>query len=71
MGNGDQSTSRNARVSLSNEEEVKGVLAETVFSLWDAVNNLTRLQPSKRERFRVAIFGSARVKPGSFGYEET
>jgi uncharacterized protein (TIGR00730 family) len=35
------------------------------------VNNLTRLRPSKRERYRVTIFGSARVKAGSFAYEET
>ena len=38
--------------------------------LWDIVNNLTRLRPSKRERYRVAIFGSARAQPGSFVYEE-
>src|SRR5204862_4764955 len=36
-----------------------------------AVNDLTRLRPSRRERYRVSIFGSARTRPGSFGYEET
>jgi uncharacterized protein (TIGR00730 family) len=35
------------------------------------VNNLTRLRPSRRDRYRVTIFGSARAGPGSFGYEET
>jgi uncharacterized protein (TIGR00730 family) len=35
------------------------------------VNNLTRIEPPPRERFRVSIFGSARVQPGSFGYEAT
>jgi uncharacterized protein (TIGR00730 family) len=34
------------------------------------VNDLTRLRPSKRERYRVAIFGSARAEPGTFVYEE-
>src|SRR5262249_39586319 len=34
------------------------------------VNNLTRLRPSRRERYRVAIFGSARAQPGMFVYEE-
>jgi uncharacterized protein (TIGR00730 family) len=43
----------------------------SILGLWDVVNNLTRLQPSRRERYRVTIFGSARVKPGTFGYEET
>jgi uncharacterized protein (TIGR00730 family) len=57
-------------ISLSDEEGVKEVLASTVMGLWDVVNNLTRLRPSKRDRYRVAIFGSARAKPGTFVYEE-
>src|SRR5215813_12627700 len=57
-------------VSLADEEGVKQVLVGTVLSLWEIVNNLTRLRPSKRERYRVTIFGSARAKPGSFVYEE-
>jgi uncharacterized protein (TIGR00730 family) len=57
-------------VSLADEEAVKQVLVNTVFGLWDIVNNLTRLKPSKSERYRVTIFGSARAKPGSFVYEE-
>jgi hypothetical protein len=55
---------------LADEEAVKQVLVNTVFGLWDIVNNLTRLKPSKRERFRVTIFGSARAKPGTFVYDE-
>jgi uncharacterized protein (TIGR00730 family) len=35
------------------------------------VNTLTRLRPSRRERYRVSIFGSARVERGTFAYEET
>lgn len=62
---------RNETVSLADEEQVKYVLADAVLGLWDVVNNITRLRPSKRERFRVTIFGSARVKPGTFGYEAT
>src|SRR5947199_1464955 len=57
-------------VSLADEEAVKQVLASTVFGLWDVVNNLTRLRPSKRDRYRVTIFGSARAKPGSYVYDE-
>jgi len=58
-------------VSLADEEAVKQVLVDSVFSLWSAVNNLTRLRPSRRDRYRVTIFGSARLAPGSFVYEET
>ncbi len=56
-------------ISLADEEGVKQVLISTVHSLWDIVNNLTRLK-SKRERYRVTIFGSARAKPGTFVYDE-
>jgi uncharacterized protein (TIGR00730 family) len=58
-------------VSLADEERVRQVLVESILGLWDVVNNLTRLKPSQRERYRVTIFGSARLQPGSFGYEET
>jgi uncharacterized protein (TIGR00730 family) len=57
-------------VSLADEEAVKEILVSTVFGLWEIVNNLTRLKPSKSERYRVTIFGSARAKPGTFAYEE-
>ena len=57
-------------VSLDDEEAVKEILAATVLNLWKVVNNLTRLRPSKRERYRVAIFGSARAQPGTFVYDE-
>jgi hypothetical protein len=58
-------------ISLADEEGVKQVLVNSVLGLWDVVNNLTRLKPSRRDRYRVTIFGSARAKPGTFGYEET
>jgi uncharacterized protein (TIGR00730 family) len=57
-------------VSLADEEAVKEILVSTVFGLWEIVNNLTRLKPSKKESYRVTIFGSARAKPGTFAYEE-
>jgi uncharacterized protein (TIGR00730 family) len=57
-------------VSLADEEAVRQVIVTTVLSLWKVVNNLTRLRPSRHERYRVAIFGSARAQPGSFVYEE-
>jgi uncharacterized protein (TIGR00730 family) len=59
------------RVSLNDHEAIKKILTDSVFGLWDVVNNLTRIEPPRRDRFRVSIFGSARVQPGSFGYEAT
>jgi uncharacterized protein (TIGR00730 family) len=61
---------KSVTVSLADEESVKQILVSTVFGLWDIVNNLTRLRPSKRERYRVTIFGSARARPGTFAYDE-
>jgi uncharacterized protein (TIGR00730 family) len=61
---------RSSVVSLADEEKVKDVLVNTVLDLWEVVNNLTRLRPSKKERYRVSIFGSARVPKGSWVYSE-
>jgi uncharacterized protein (TIGR00730 family) len=58
-------------VSLADEDAVRDVIVDSVLALWDVVNGLTRLRPSRRERYCVTIFGSARLQPGSFGYEET
>ena len=71
MKKADSATKRSATISFADEEQVKDVLANAVLGLWDVVNSITRLRPSRRERYRVTIFGSARVKPGTFGYEET
>ena len=67
----DATFQRTGSVSLGDEEAVKKVLVDSVLGLWDVVNNLTRLQPSRRDRYRVTIFGSARAKPGSVAYDET
>jgi uncharacterized protein (TIGR00730 family) len=58
------------QVSLADEEGVKEIVRTTILDLWRVVNNLTRLRPSTRERYRVAIFGSARATPGTYVYEE-
>ena len=55
-------------VPLSDEKATLEILTKSVFGLWDTVNNLTRLRPTKRERYRVSIFGSARVDPNHWVY---
>jgi len=71
MSAGAEQERRAETISLSNEDGVKQVLVDSILGLWDVVNNLTRLRPSRRERYRVTIFGSARARPGTFAYEET
>ena len=58
-------------VKLSDEEAVKKVLVDSVLGLWGIVNNLTRVRPSRNDRYSVTIFGSARAKPGTIAYDET
>jgi uncharacterized protein (TIGR00730 family) len=70
--NGDKpANAGSSDISLADEDRVRQVLVDSILVLWDVVNNLTRLRPSRRDRYRVTIFGSARLQPGSFGYEET
>jgi uncharacterized protein (TIGR00730 family) len=57
-------------VTLADEEGVKRILVDSIFGLWGVVNNLTRLRPTRRERYRVTLFGSARAKPDTFVYNE-
>jgi uncharacterized protein (TIGR00730 family) len=66
----DETKQRSTTVKLNDEEGVKRILMDTVFGLWSIVNGLTRLQPSRRERYRVTIFGSARPQPDHFVYGE-
>ena len=70
MSAAEQATKGPQTVSLADEEAVKQVLVGAVLGLWEVVNNLTRLRPSKQERYRVTIFGSARAQPGSWVYNE-
>src|SRR5215472_13328857 len=71
MSAGAEQERRSETISLSDQDAVKQVLVDSILGLWDVVNNLTRLRPSRRERYRVTIFGSARARPGTFAYEET
>ena len=62
---------RTNAVSLADEPAAKQIIIDSVLGLWDVVNNLTRLKPTRDDRYRVTIFGSARAKPGTVAYQET
>jgi hypothetical protein len=40
-------------ISLADEERVKEVPVNSILGLWDVVNNLTRLRPSRKDRYRA------------------
>jgi uncharacterized protein (TIGR00730 family) len=56
-------------VKLSDEDATAAVLERAVGGLWEVVNDLTRLRRTTRQNYRVTIFGSARIKPGTPAYE--
>jgi len=55
-------------ISLSDESKAVALLQTSVMNLWGVVNDLTRLRPTRRERYRVTIFGSARVQKDHWVY---
>jgi uncharacterized protein (TIGR00730 family) len=56
-------------ISLGDEAQVLDVVAASVLGLWEVVNNLTRLRPTARPRYRVTVFGSARAPRDHWVYQ--
>ncbi|MFL6584868.1 MAG: LOG family protein [Chthoniobacterales bacterium] len=56
-------------VKLSDEDAAVALLERSITGLWEVVNELTRFRRTTRQNYRVTIFGSARLKPGTFAYE--
>src|ERR1043166_2959735 len=56
-------------VRLSDEDAAVELLERAVTGLWGVVNELTRFRRTTRQNYRVTIFGSARIKPGTPAYE--
>ena len=52
-------------VKISDEDSTKAVIKNVIGSLWEAVNELTRLRPERQTHYSVSIFGSARIAPDS------
>ena len=57
-------------VRLSDEDAATELIERAVTGLWEVVNELTRFRRTTRQNYRVAIFGSARLKPGTTVYEQ-
>lgn len=56
-------------IPIHDHEAAFDVVQASVLGLWEVVNNLTRIQPPQRDRYRVSIFGSARMSPNEPLYE--
>jgi hypothetical protein len=57
-------------VKLSDEDAAVDLLERAVTGLWEVVNELTRLRRTTRQNYRVTIFGSARLQPGTSPYKQ-
>ena len=58
----------NQLIDLKDQEQVVALVARSVLGLWEVVNDLTRLRPTRRADYRVTIFGSARVAQDHWVY---
>ena len=56
-------------VRLSDEDASVELLERAITGLWDVVNELTRFRRTTRQNYRVTIFGSARLQPGTRAYD--
>lgn len=56
-------------VKLSDEDASVALLERAITGLWEVVNDLTRFRRTTRQNYRVTIFGSARIQPGTPAYE--
>ncbi len=57
-------------VRFSDEDASAKLLENAIGGLWEIVSQLTRFRRTTRQNYRVTIFGSARLQPGTFAYDE-
>jgi hypothetical protein len=57
-------------VRLSDEDAAVALLERAITGLWEVVNDLTRFRRTTRQNYRVTIFGSARLRPGTPAYDK-
>lgn len=69
MNNGVTAENTAGYVRLSDEEATREVVSKVIGGLWESVNELTRLRVTRRERYQVSIFGSARIEQGNPYYD--
>ncbi|MFL6590129.1 MAG: LOG family protein [Chthoniobacterales bacterium] len=69
MSKADSNFGQSDIVKLSDEDATIALLQRSVIGLWSVVNDLTRLRRTTRQNYRVTIFGSARIKPGTVAYD--
>jgi uncharacterized protein (TIGR00730 family) len=59
-----------AEVVATDDRAALQIVEDSLASLWSVVNTLSRIKPTRNERYRVTVFGSARIAPGEPIYED-
>jgi len=62
--------SRNPSRKIRREPDVGKIIDRTIVRLWDTIEELEALNPAELLYYRVAVFGSARIRPGDREYAE-
>lgn len=57
-------------ISVYDDRATFETVQAAVLQLWDVVDDLTRIHPPKNDRYRVTIFGSARLHPNEELYQQ-
>jgi len=52
-------------VCLAHQQETHQAIQKAILGLWDVISGLSSIQPPRSDRYRVTIFGSARIQSGS------
>ncbi len=55
---------------LTDDEATLDVIEDALGSLWGVANKLSRIRKTKRDRYTVTVFGSARIKPEGELYQQ-
>ena len=63
-------TPPNSRMTPAVNEETFKVIEEALVDLWKVVDDLWRVRPPKPEFYRVSVFGSSRIRPGTHLYND-
>ncbi|AFY37612.1 hypothetical protein Lepto7376_1257 [[Leptolyngbya] sp. PCC 7376] len=70
MQNNFRNNAVNPSANLNQQQMSYEIVQEAVLSLWQVVNGLSSIQPPQRDRYRVTIFGSARLTKDEAIYQD-
>jgi uncharacterized protein (TIGR00730 family) len=65
----DDNSQQSGPTNISDNEASFQIIQKAVLGLWEVVSDLTSIQPPKRKRYSVTVFGSSRLRSDSPLYD--